>query len=86
MAVARKRQKMRRTQISLTEEQFQRAKDMARRRGTSMSQLVRDGLDILGRDEVDPWDGLLSIIGMAEGTYDGSTTVDEVLYDGDPHS
>ena len=41
------RQKMIKVTIRLTEEDYQKLKRMAAERGTSMSQVVRDGLRLL---------------------------------------
>lgn len=41
------RQKMIKVTIRLTEEDYQKLKRMAARRGTSMSQVIRDGLRLL---------------------------------------
>ena len=81
MAVVRKKPKMKRTQISLSLDQYEAVKRMAEEREISLSQVLRDAI----QDEMDQErarvERMLSIIGMVEGTDPlGSVTVDEVVY------
>lgn len=68
-----------RTQISFDEELFARAKDVARRRGVSLSELCRRGLsELLAKEPSDkPW---LAFAGRFEGRSDDSSSVDDVVY------
>ena len=45
MAIERKRKKMKRTQISLPEEQLKAVREYAHSQGVSLSHIVRDALD-----------------------------------------
>jgi hypothetical protein len=59
-----------RTQIQLTEQQTQRLKALAKERGVSMAELIRQSVDILlsSSKEIDPEERrcmLLSIVGIA---------------------
>ncbi|MCL5102855.1 MAG: hypothetical protein M1133_01900 [Armatimonadetes bacterium] len=84
MTVAKKKPKMRRTQISLTAEQFEAAKRIAEKREVSVAQVLREGLDcVIQRSEEEDhgyFDVMWSIVGICEGTPDGSVKHDEVLY------
>ena len=56
---------MKRTQIQLERAQYENLRRLAARRGVSMAQLVREGVDAilaLDRDR-DPWDDLFEIVG-----------------------
>ena len=68
-----------RTQISFDEELFDRAKAMAKRRGVSLAELCRRGLEALLATEPSgkPWMGYAGIV---EGDADDSQTVDSVVY------
>ena len=90
MAVARKRTKMRRTQISLPPEQFERARQYAELHGISLSEAYRMGFECLAeRDEAEHtkhMELMMSIVGIAESDDShGSERVDEVVYGRDPH-
>lgn len=72
-----------RTQVSLEQDMYERAKEEARRRGISFAELVRRCLgQALGpRDEDQPW---MRFAGAVEsGDPDASTTVDDVVYGGE---
>ena len=45
------RQRMIKVTVRFTEEQYQKLKRMAAQRGTSMSQVMRDALDLLAERE-----------------------------------
>ncbi len=90
MAVARKREKMRRTQISLPPEQFERAKLYARRHGISLSEAYRIGFECLAERENEEQQRytelMMSIVGIADsGDPRGSERIDEIVYGRDLH-
>lgn len=68
-----------RTQISVDEELYRRAKQLARRHGISLAELCRRSLEeAVGREPSDkPW---MAYAGIVEGDEDDSMTVDEVVY------
>lgn len=68
-----------RTQISLDETLYKRAKRAAKRQGVSLAELCRRGVaEVVARDDTDhPWMGY---IGVIDGEPDDSTSVDEVVY------
>lgn len=68
-----------RTQISVDEQLYKRAKKAARRRGISIAELCRQGLEkALANDVPDkPW---MELAGVFEGKPDDSTSIDSELY------
>lgn len=68
-----------RTQISVDEKTYERAKVIAKRRGISLAELVRRGLEeTMAREPADqPW---MVYAGVIDGDEDDSSTVDEVVY------
>jgi hypothetical protein len=68
-----------RTQISVDENLYQRAKDVARRRGISLAELVRRGLELVVAAEPSdrPW---MAYAGIFDGSERDSASVDEVVY------
>jgi len=68
-----------RTQISLSEEQYEAAKEEARRRGISRAELLRRSLrTMLPIDETKPW---MRLAGMVEsGDSSSSQRIDEVVH------
>ena len=66
-----------RTQISLDEELYSRAKSMARRQGISVAELCRRSLrETVSREPVDrPW---MAYAGILDGEPDDSESVDAV--------
>ena len=68
-----------RTQISLTEEEYNEAKREAKRLGISLAELLRRSLrTILPVDETKPW---MRYAGMVEsGDSASSRSIDEVVY------
>lgn len=81
MAIAKKRTKMRRTQISLPEEQFEAARMIAKGHGISISGLIRDTLRDRIAEEVAPHDPFRHLIGMVkDGDPTDSVNHDEVIY------
>jgi Arc/MetJ-type ribon-helix-helix transcriptional regulator len=59
---------MERTQISLTSEQAERLRRVARKRGTSMAALIREAVDRVVPDEDTPthderWDRAMRVVG-----------------------
>ena len=68
-----------RTQISVDEELYERAKILARRRGISLAELCRRGLEeVVAREPSDkPW---MAYAGIIDGDEEDSSTVDDVVY------
>ena len=68
-----------RTQVSVDEELYDRAKEVARRRGISLAELVRRGLEeVVAREPTDrPW---MSYAGVFDGEAEDSATVDSIVY------
>jgi len=68
-----------RTQISVDEELYERAKTLAKREGISLAELCRRSLqDAVARTPSDkPW---MAYAGTIEGNAEDSSTVDEVVY------
>ena len=68
-----------RTQISVDEELYERAKVVAKRHGISLAELVRRGLEeLVSREPTDkPW---MAYAGVFDGDENDSSTVDEVVY------
>ena len=71
--------KMIRTQISLSEEEYEAAKAEAERLGVPLAELLRRSLrSLLPDDPKKPW---MRYAGMIEsGRADSSTTIDDVVY------
>ena len=69
-----------RTQISVGEELYARAKEVARRKGISFAELCRRGLEeIVAREPSDqPW---MAFAGILDGHEEDSSTVDSVVHD-----
>ena len=68
-----------RTQISVDEELYPRAKQTARSQGISLAELCRRGLqEMVAHDDSDnPW---MRYAGVLEGAPVDSSSVDEVVY------
>ncbi|MFH2007396.1 MAG: CopG family transcriptional regulator [bacterium] len=68
-----------RTQISLSEEEYEAAKVEARRRGISLAELLRRSLrSMLPADDEKPW---MRLAGMIEsGDPSSSQRIDEIVY------
>jgi hypothetical protein len=68
-----------RTQISLSEKEYEAAKAEARRRGISLAELLRQSLrSVLPADEKKPW---MRLAGMVEsGDPNSSQRIDEIVY------
>ena len=68
-----------RTQISVDKELYRKAKAVARRKGVSLAELLRQSLaEMVAKEPTDkPW---MAFIGMYEGEPSLSSTVDEVVY------
>ena len=85
MPIARKRPRMRRTQICLSPEDYEIARRMAEERGVTMSQAIRGAIRAAAAqaEEVERQriESMLSIVGLLEGA-DPSASVnhDEILY------
>lgn len=68
-----------RTQISLSEEEYEAAKTEARRLGISLAELLRRSLrSLLASDNTRPW---MRFAGMVEtGDPESSRSVDQIIY------
>lgn len=68
-----------RTQISVDEQLYDRAKAFAKRHGISLAELCRRGLEeLLAREPSrKPW---MAHAGIFDGGEDDSSTVDDVVY------
>lgn len=68
-----------RTQISVDEEMYARAKEAARRQGISLAELCRRSLaETLSREPAcHPW---MAWVGILEGRPEDSASVDDVVY------
>ena len=77
--ISRYHDNMIRTQISVDEQLYERAKDVARRHGISLAELVRRGLEqVLASEPTDrPW---MAYAGAFDGGAGDSASVDEVVY------
>jgi predicted DNA-binding protein len=85
MAVRRKRPEMKRTQISLEPEQFERLKRLADRRGVSFAQYLRDNVraieEYAEQEDREYYERMMSIVGiLKDGGPDLSVKVDEIVY------
>jgi len=69
-----------RTQISVDEGLYKKAKQVARRRGISLAELCRRGLEaVVAREPSDkPW---MTYAGVLDGRAEDSSSVDRVVYD-----
>lgn len=69
-----------RTQISVDEHLYIRAKQVARRQGISLAELCRRSLEetVSGEPSTKPW---MAYAGIHEGSAGDSESVDQVLYD-----
>jgi len=68
-----------RTQISLSPEQYEAAKEQANRLGISFAELVRRSLDeVLTVDDSKPWMRYAGLV--ASGDPKSSQKIDEVIY------
>lgn len=70
---------MKRTQISLSVEEYRLAKQEAKRRGISLAELFRQGMrSVLPIDTGKPW---MKYSGFIEsGDAEASTSIDEIVY------
>ena len=68
-----------RTQISIDEKLYERAKRLAKQQGISLAELYRRSLEeTLAREPSDkPW---MAFAGIFDGDEEDSATVDEVIY------
>ena len=68
-----------RTQISVDEELYAQAKRMAKRKGISLAELCRRGLqELLSREPTDkPW---MAYAGILQGDECDSESIDDVVY------
>ncbi len=68
-----------RTQISVDEQLYRRAKIVAKRKGISLAELCRRGLEeVVAKEPSDkPW---MAFAGIVEGSLSDSESVDEVVY------
>ena len=68
-----------RTQISVDRELYHRAKIVARRKGISLAELCRRGLEEVVSNEPTGWPWM-AFAGIVEGGAGDSESVDEVVY------
>jgi predicted DNA-binding protein len=69
-----------RTQIQLTETQARELKDLARRRGISMAELIRQAVERIVEDDDERWRRASSVVGrFRSGSTDISTRHDDYL-------
>ncbi len=81
MAVAKKRTKMKRTQISLTTEDYDVARQIADRRQKSVSQVFREAIRREAQAERLRMDPLRELIGIVtDDIPHASESIDEVVY------
>lgn len=82
VSVIRYHDDMVRTQISLDDELYLRAKEVARRKDISFAELCRRSLEeVVAREPSEkPW---MAFAGMFEGHVDDSASIDLVVYDRD---
>ena len=81
MAATRKTQRMRRLHIWLPAEDLEAVRQIAARRGTTISNVVRSALKRELDEENAMLEKMLSIVGILKGADpDGSEKHDEVLY------
>jgi len=68
-----------RTQISVDEQLYRRAKIVAKRKGISLAELCRRGLEeVVAKEPSDkPW---MAFAGIVEGSLSDSESVDDVVY------
>jgi hypothetical protein len=75
--------KLKRTQISLSEEDRALVLEIASRKGVSMSQVIREAIRQYAVDQVpdDPWERLMDVVGIID-TGDPSSSIDhdKVIY------
>lgn len=71
-----------RTQISVDESTYKKAKAVARQRGISLAELCRRSLEetIAREPTTKPW---MALAGILDGNPEDSSTVDSVVYDRD---
>lgn len=80
-AVSGRKPRMRRTQISLSQEDYEAAKRIADRRGESLSQVIRDALRRETEAAQTAYDPLGVIIGIVDSADpNASENLDETLY------
>jgi predicted DNA-binding protein len=69
-----------RTQIQLTEPQARELKDLARRRGISMAELIRQAVERIVEDDDERWRRASSLVGrFRSGSSDIATRHDDYL-------
>jgi metal-responsive CopG/Arc/MetJ family transcriptional regulator len=86
MSIVRRKAKMRRTQISLPNEQYEAVRRVAARRGVSLSQVFRDSVrSIEEQDEQEHRDyvrRMMRIVGIVkDGDPNASVDHDTILYE-----
>ena len=68
-----------RTQVRLSEQEYEAAMAEARRRGISLAELLRQSLlTELPADENKPWMRMAGMVGSGDGR--SSQTIDEIIY------
>jgi len=71
-----------RIQLHLTEQQDRRLQALARRRGITRAELIREGIDLVLQGAASGGDPLLELVGAAgpAGRRDGATRHDDLVY------
>ena len=81
MSVTRKRQRMKRTQISLPEEELRDVREMAARRGMSMSRVFRSAIKKEQAEDQAARERLMGFVGIGEAAdTKGSVNHDDTIY------
>lgn len=84
--MATNRERMKRTQICFSNEQYEAAKRIAEKRGISMAQYMRDAVERDAAAESSYDDPLADIIGMVkDADPNASEKLDEMIYGEDIH-
>jgi hypothetical protein len=86
MAVTKRKPRMKRTQVSLSSDEYEMAKVMARERGVSLSQIIREAVRGKVLPEHVVKDPLRNIIGIVkDADPNASVNHDEIIYGKDIH-
>ena len=80
MCKTSKKPRTRRTQVSLSMDDYQAAKALAAERGQSLSQVIREALhrEIAGSAAYNPLGAIIGIVGDADSN--GSEDIDHIVY------
>ena len=81
MTTGAKKNRMRRTQISLTAEDYESAKRLATERGVSLSEVFRNALRKEAKTGNSAYDALRAIIGIVDNADpEASENLDQIIY------